>query len=69
MKNIPIKLLKNPSVLRYDEDDFIIQTNFGILGGSFSYQNANAIKTWLLEAVDMLEKTEIIDNFSGNIPA
>lgn len=59
MKNIPIELLKNPSIQRFEGDEYIVMTDFGSLGGSTSFERAKAVVDWLKEAIFQLEKTEL----------
>lgn len=59
MENIPIKLLQNPSIQRFEGDEYIVMTDFGALGGSTSFERAKAVVDWLKEAIFQLEKTEL----------
>ena len=69
---IDLNLLKNPEIYHFEDDEYVIGTNYGQLGGTFTSEQAFGIRQWLIEAAGQLErereKVEKFIAFLGNPP-
>lgn len=55
---IDIELLKNPTVSHFEDDEYVVYTNYGQLGGTYTFERAAAIRQWLIEAAAQLEREQ-----------
>ncbi len=53
---IDLSLLQNPTICRFEDDEYVIETNYGQLGGTFTFVKAAGIRQWLIEAAGQLER-------------
>lgn len=69
---IDLELLKNPTVSHFEADEYVIYTNYGQLGGTYTFEQAAGIRQWLIEAAAQLERErdgiEKIVVFPENLP-
>ncbi len=53
---IDLNLLKNPEIYHFEDDEYVIETNYGQLGGTFTSEQAFGIRQWIIEAAGQLER-------------
>ena len=55
---IDLILLKNPEIFHFEDDEYVIETNYGQLGGTYTFERAVAIRQWLIEAAAQFEREQ-----------
>lgn len=53
---IDLGLFKNPTISHFEADEYVICTNYGQLGGTYTFEQAAGIRQWLIEAAAQLER-------------
>lgn len=55
---IDIELLKSPHISHFEDDEYVVSTNYGQLGGTYTFERAAAIRQWLIETAAQLEREQ-----------